>query len=366
MAMTRRQAIFTTAKSILGLAGLPLLAACSGSAPPSASTATSAATPSTTSAPVSAATSSGSIAPASAASQSAHVGVITDSENSPTIPAFRQALRNAGYAEGNNIAVEYRYFETDYGRLPGFAAELIGLKVRVIAALGAEVAKAAKQATTTVPIVFAMVPDVITAGLVTNLQRPGGNITGFSTFDPDLAKKQMQLLKDVLPGLTGVAILGDQSVAGLWNETEAAARDLGLQPHVVKLQSQGLDIPGSLDSVKKQGAGALVALSHPLISRHAEEIANLAVERRLASLFVGAPDVETGQWTGLFAYGAALADAARRVPSYIDKILKGTPPGDLPVVQGTLARLIVNQQTAQKVGVTIPQAVLDRADRVIR
>ena len=294
-----------------------------------------------------------------------HIGVITDSPHSPTVPSLRQALHDRGYLDGINVAVEYRYFNTKYDRLSSLASELVSLNVDVIAALGAEVAKAVKQATTAIPIVFAMVPDAVAAGVVTNLAHPGGNITGFSTFDPERSRMQMRLLKDVLPGLPGVAIIGDQRVAGLWDETETAAREFRLRPRLLKLQAHRLDLPGALDAATKDGADALLALPHPLIGHHAREIARLAADRHLATLFSGAPEIATGQWGGLLAHGATLADAARRVPSYIDQILRGTAPGNLPVIQGASARLIVNQQTARQLGITIPPAVLVRAERVI-
>jgi putative tryptophan/tyrosine transport system substrate-binding protein len=292
------------------------------------------------------------------------------SPSEPRVPqllqAVRQGLREHGYVEGQNIAIEFRWAEGQYDRLPGLAAELIRLKVNVIVAAGPLAIQAAKHATETIPIVMAAVGDPVASGFVVSLARPGGNITGLSNMLPELVGKQLELLKEIVPKVSRVALLGNPALnpayAPMLRHAQDAARALG-----VRLQPlEGRD-PSGIDNafaaITTERAGAVIVIVDTRLLDHRSRIADHAVRRRLPTVF---PLREFAEVGGLLSYGPNLAEGYRRTAIYVDKILKGAKPGDLPVEQPTTLELVVNLKTAKALGLTIPHAVLQRADRVIQ
>jgi len=281
------------------------------------------------------------------------------------VQAFRQGLRELGYVEGQNIAIEFRWAEGQYDRLPGLAAELVRLKVNVIVAGGPPAIQAAKQATETIPIVMAAVADPVATGFVASLARPGGNITGLSMMLPELVGKQLELLKEILPKVSRVAFLGNPAnpaYAPLVRHAQDTARALG-----VRLQPLEARDPSEIDSafaaITTERAGAVIVLGDTVLLDHRTRIADHAVRRRLPTVFGVSEYAEAG---GLLAYGPSLSDGYRRAATYVDKILKGAKAADLPVEQPATFELVINLKAAKALGLTIPQAVLQRADRVIQ
>lgn len=278
--------------------------------------------------------------------------------------AFRQGLRELGYVEGGSIVIEYRYAEGKIERLFDLAVELVRLKVDVlVAAGGAPAALAAKRATTTVPIVIASVADPVALGLVASLAQPGGNVTGLSLLGPDTAGKRLEILKEVVPALSRVAVLWNPANPGntlILEEARVAARALG-----VKVQSLEARGPEDFQTAFKaaRGAGGILPLGDPGHVLHRAAIIGLAGRYRLPAMYPFRQFVEDG---GLMYYGASLDDLYRRAATYVDKILKGRKPADLPVEQPTKFELVINLKTAKQIGLTIPPNVLARADRVIR
>jgi putative ABC transport system substrate-binding protein len=279
--------------------------------------------------------------------------------------AFRQGLRELGYVEGKNIVIEHRYAEGKLDRLPALAAELVRLKVDVIVTGGATVTRAAKEATTTIPVVMAQDPDPVGNGFVASLARPGGNITGLSSLTANLSGKRLELLKEILPKLSRVAVLGTSTNTGntqQLRETEVAAGAFG-----VKLQYLDIlgpkDIESVLQAASKGLAEAVLVLTSSVTNSHQTEIAELAVKSRLPAIWARAEAVEAG---GLISYGVSIADLGRRAATYVDKILKGAKPADLPVEQPMKFELVINLKTAKQIGLTIPPNVLARADKVIK
>jgi putative ABC transport system substrate-binding protein len=282
--------------------------------------------------------------------------------------AFWQGLRELGYVEGKNIRFEYGLAERKLDRLPVVAAKLVGLKVDIIVAVGGtEPALAAKQATKTIPIVFTSVGDPISAGLVESLARPGGNITGLSNVNAELSGKRLELLKETNPKSSRVAVLWNPEYPALalaFKESQAAAQVLGLQ-----LQSLEVRGPEDFESAFKAAAdrhtGALYVPASQFFNRQEAraKLAELAVKRRLATIYSDRDFVEAG---GLMSYGPSLADLYRRAATYVDKILKGAKPADLPVEQPMKFELVINLKTAKQIGLTIPPNVLVRADKVIK
>ena len=279
--------------------------------------------------------------------------------------AFRQGLRELGYVEGRNIALESRWAEGKYDRYPALAADLLRLKVHVIVTVGGAATQAAQSATRTVPIVMSAVNDPVGSGLVGSLARPGGNVTGITVIAPDLVGKQFELLKEVVPKVSRVALLWNPanpaSVAQL-QEAEAAARAVG-----VRLQLLEARVPQEIDSafaaMTRERAGALMVLADAILYNQREQIAVLAAKSRLPSASVMHEYAEAG---GLMAYGANLLELERRSATFVDKILKGAKPADLPVEQPTKFELVVNLKTAKALGLTIPPSLLARADEVIQ
>jgi len=281
----------------------------------------------------------------------------------PLFDAFRQGLADLGYIDGQNIVIEPRFAEGHYERFPDLFAELLRLKVDVSVVTGAVTARAGKKAVTDIPIVFAVVVDPVADNVVPRLERPGGNLTGVTSFDPQQATKQLQLLKEVIPGLKRVAVLGDQGVSeALMKAAEEQARALGLQPQRFRLAGPSPDLEGVFAAMRQQHADALLVLEEPVLGVHANKIAELAAGDRLPTMF--APSrVAAG---GLINYGTSQVEAIRRMAAYVDKVLKGAKPGELSVETVTRYELIVNLKTARAIDVTIPPEVLKRADRVIQ
>jgi len=282
--------------------------------------------------------------------------------------AFRQGLRDLGYVEGRNVVIEYRFAEGKRERLPALAAELVALKVDVIVAPSTPAALAAKQATKTIPIVFAGVPDPVTSGLVTSLARPGGNVTGLSFLAPELVGKRLELLALAVPGVTRVAFLwqpgavGERTEKDMLKGAEVAARALGVRLQFLEARGPE-DFDRAFSDMTRARAGALTVWTTAMLVNERRRLVDLAAKNRLPALYTWREFVDAG---GLMSYGANVADSFRRVATYVDKILKGAKPSDLPVEQPTKFELIINLKTAKALGLTIPQSVLGRADEVIQ
>jgi putative ABC transport system substrate-binding protein len=292
------------------------------------------------------------------------LGSGSSSSMSSRTEAFRQGLRDLGYVEGKNIAIEYRYTEGEVDRFPEIAAELVRLNVDVIVTGSISGVRAAKKATATIPIVFALVGDAVDSGLVSSLARPGGNATGLTFLAPELDGKRLELLKEASPKITRVAFL--LRVPGVRGdpvkEAEGVAKTLGL-----RLQSVGVRGPDDFESAfkaaKSGGADALIVISNPLANTHRARIVDLAAKNRLPGIYPSADFVEIG---GLMSYAPDIVDNWRRAATYVDKILKGANPGDLPVEQPKKFEFVVNLKAAKQIGLTISPNVLARADRVIK
>jgi putative tryptophan/tyrosine transport system substrate-binding protein len=281
----------------------------------------------------------------------------------PLFDAFRQGLADVGYVEGKNIIIEPRFAEGHYERFPDIFAELLRLKVDVLVVTGAVTARAAQKAATDTPIVFAIVVDPIADRVIPSMERPGGNTTGVTTFDPQQASKQLQLMKEVVPGLKRVAILGDQGVSeALMNASEAQARALGLDSQRLRLAGPNPDLEGAFHAIRQEHADAVLVLEEPLLGVHAAKVAELAAKDHLPTLFPPSR-VAAG---GLICYGTSQTAAIRRMSTYVDMVLKGAKPGNLPAETVNQYELIVNVKTADEIGVSIPPEVLKRADRVIQ
>jgi putative ABC transport system substrate-binding protein len=279
--------------------------------------------------------------------------------------ACRQGLRELGYVEGHTIALELRLADGRHDRLPGLAAELVRLKMDVIVAAATPASRAAKAATNSIPIVFVAVADPVRAGLVAGLAQPGGNVTGLSLLTPELSGKRLQLLADTLPGVRHVAVLmnpDNLSHAIFLEQTQVAAQTLGIQ--LQPLQARHLEeIEQALAARARGGAAALIVFDDPVIWSHRERIVALAAERRLTVMYGYRDFVDGG---GLMSYGPDRIDLYRRTATYVDKILKGARPGDLPVEQPTKFELAINMKTANAHGLTIPLSLLQWADHVIK
>jgi putative ABC transport system substrate-binding protein len=278
--------------------------------------------------------------------------------------ACRQGLRDLGYAEGRNIVLEPRWAEGHHERLPKLAADLVRLKVDVIVSAATPASRAAKAATSSVPIVFVAVAEPMKAGLVASIARPGGNVTGVSLLTPELSGKRLQLLADVLPGVRRVTVLSNPdnlTHVVFLEETRGVAQAMGIE--VQLLEARRLDeIEQALGPRAGKAATALIVFDDPVIWSHRKRIVALAAERRLAVMYGYRDFVDDG---GLMSYGPDRVDVYRRTATYVDKILKGARPGDLPVEQPTKFELVVNLKTAKAHGLTMPPALLQRADHVI-
>ncbi|HEU4341902.1 MAG TPA: ABC transporter substrate-binding protein [Candidatus Binatia bacterium] len=278
---------------------------------------------------------------------------------------FRQRLRELGWMEGQNISIELRRAEGKFERLPHLASELVRKRLDVIYAGDFNAAVAAKQSTTTIPVVFQTLGDPVASGLVPDLARPGGNLTGVAGLGPELSGKRLELLKEVIPGLTRVAFLTDPSniaSAATVRETERAAQSLGLQLQIINVTNPHQLEPAFL-AMKKNSAKALMVNHDPTLTSQRRRILSLVESARLPAAYVETLWISAG---GLMTYGPNLFDQNRRVATYVDKILKGAKPGELPVEQPTKFELTINLKAAKQIGLTIPPTVLARADKIIK
>ena len=286
------------------------------------------------------------------------------STNPARIEAFRQGLRELGYVEGKNIVIEGRYAEGKADRLPGLAAELVRFKVDLIVTGASTSTRAAKAATSTIPIVMAQDTDPVRNGFVASLARPGGNITGLATLGPEISGKHLELLKEVIPRLSRVAVLGTSTTpayAQYLKETERAAGALKVQLQYLNVLSSK-DIETAFRAASKGRAEVVLVLGGPVINSYRTQVADLAAKSRLPAIYERAEFMDAG---GLMFYGASITEMFRRAATYVDKILKGAKPADLPVEQPTKFELVINLRTARALGLTIPQTLLLRADQVI-
>ena len=278
--------------------------------------------------------------------------------------AFRQQLRDLGYVEGRNVAFEARLAGGKFERLPALAQELVHLKVAVIVTSGTVAAKIAKQTTSSIPIVMATGDDPVRLGIAASLARPGGNVTGMTSVASGLAGKRFELLREILPKLTRLAVLlneGSPVTANFRRELEAATRPLKISLQVVELGSSE-EFAAAFSAMARERASAIFVINDPRFFAERQRIADLAIKYRLPSVLGAAEYVDAG---GLISYAPSYPDLFRRAAVYVDKILKGAKPGDLPIEQPTKFELVINMKTAKALGVTIPKTVLFRAERVI-
>jgi putative ABC transport system substrate-binding protein len=310
----------------------------------------------------------GAVATAQQPTKISRIGFLVASSlsaNSARTEAFRQGLRELGYVEGKNIVIEWRYAEAKLDRLPALAAELVRLKVDVIVTAGPAATRPAKEATLTIPIIMAQDTDPVGSRFVASLARPGGNITGLATLAPELSGKQLELLKEIVPKLSRVAVFGTSTRPGnaqSLKEVELAAKAFG-----VKLQYLDVLDPKNIETAFREAskgrADAVLVLASPVFTSQRTQIADLAVKNRLPAIYDRPEYVEDG---GLMTYSVSQTDLFRRAATYVDKILKGRTPADLPVEQPTKFELVINLKAAKQIGLTIPPNVLTRADRVIK
>jgi putative ABC transport system substrate-binding protein len=305
----------------------------------------------------------GSSAEAQPTGKIAKIGILADF-SSPQLDALRQGLRDLGYIEGQNLLIEHRYAEGKRDRVPELVAELLGLKIDLILTIGPTTPIAAKIIKG-VPVVFSFSGDPVEAGIVASLARPGGNTTGMTFFASVLAGKRVELLKEAVPGTNRIGVLANPNHAGEsieFRETETAAKamSVAVQRHQAQVPD---DFAGAFSAIAKQRANALITFPDALMLAHRKEIAEFAAKLRLASVGGWSAFADAG---GLMTYGPNLFNSFKRVAFYIDKILKGAKPADLPVEQPTKFELVINLKTAKQIGLTIPPNVLARADKVIR
>jgi putative ABC transport system substrate-binding protein len=309
-------------------------------------------------------------AQAQQAQKAPRIGFVSGSGDASNPPdsekVFRQALRDLGYIEGKNLVLETRYAEGDRNRIPSLVAELVQLKVDAIVSANLTAIRAAGQSTNTIPIVMVTNADPVATKLIDSLARPGRNITGLTNLSRDLSAKRLELLKDIIPSLSRIAVLWDDTNEGSvigFREYEAAARPLKLQLHSLPVRGPEPDLELTFKAATKARANAVIPIRSAVILRYPARIAELAISNRLPSIYDGSNYVENG---GLVSYSSNDADLFRRSAVYVDKILKGAKPADLPVEQPTKFELVINLKTAKQIRLTIPPNVLARADRVIR
>ena len=284
----------------------------------------------------------------------------------PNAEAFRQGLRDLGYIEGKNIVVEYRYAGGKLDRLPSIVAELVQLKLDLFVSPQDGAIRIAKQATKTLPIVMVTNVDPVATGMVDSLAHPGGNVTGLTRLTRELSGNRLELLREVVPNLTRVGILWDADSEASkigFKEYETAARAMKIRLQSLELRAPNADLEGAFHAATKERVSALIAIWNPFLLGYSKQIADLAIKNRLPSMHEGSEFVATG---GLISYSASNAEAFRRAAYYVDRILKGAKPADLPVEQPRKFELIINLKTAKQIGLTIPPNVLARADKVIK
>ena len=302
------------------------------------------------------------------------IGILTPASeaSTPLWEAFRQGLRDLGYVEGKNIILEYRFAAGKPERFAALAAELVRLKVDLLVTDATSAAQAAKDATRTIPIVMAVSAAPIETGLVVSLARPGGNVTGLSVMAPGLGGKRLELLKATLPNVSRVAVLwstGNLTHPAQWRELEAAAHVLGVQlhplevPHPNELDSISNELDSIFAAMTTAGAEALITLADAVLWNHRTRVVELTAQHRLPAMF---PEREFADAGGFMAYGPSVPESFRRAAGYVDRILKGAKPGDLPVEQPTHFDLVINLKTAQALGLTIPPSILFQANEVIQ
>jgi putative ABC transport system substrate-binding protein len=294
-----------------------------------------------------------------------YLGAFTPSASAPLIEAFRQGLRDVGYAEGQNIFIDYRWAEGTPGRFSGLAAELVNLRVDMVVTQSNAAASALQQATKTIPVVVAGMGDPVESGFVASLAQPGGNITGFANQAEDFAGKWLELLNEALVQMSRVIVLAvspTRSHGTYWTQIEATARGLRIAPQRQEIRAPE-DIEDAFGSLIKDRPQGLIVLPHAVTIERRSQIVSLAAKNRLPAIYPFSLFVTDG---GLMSYGTNLADLHRRAAVYVDKILKGSKPANLPVEQPTRFELLINLKTAKQIGLTIPPHVLARADRVIK
>jgi len=282
-----------------------------------------------------------------------------------TAESMRQGLRSLGYIEGKNIVIEYRYFEGKVDRIPSLVAELLRAKLDVLVSVNTLAIQAFKQATKTTPIVIVINDNPVTTGIVDSLAHPGGNVTGLTRFTRDLSGKRLELLKETAPKILRVGVLDDAStdIRTSFQDFEPAARALKLQLHSLEVHGPNPDFAGAFQAAAKAHVNALITVRTALLIRYRNKIADLIIKHRLPSVWEGSDFVEAG---GLMSYSASDAEVFRRAAYFVDMILKGTLPADIPIEQPTKFELVINLKTAKQIGLAIPPNVLARADRVIR
>ena len=291
-------------------------------------------------------------------------GFSSDPLRQRRLGAFRDGLRELGYIDGQNIVLEPRWAEGQYARYPILAADLVRLKAAAIVTVGGAATKAAKQVTSSIPIVMSVVIDPIGSGLVTSLARPGSNLTGTSVMANDLVTKQLELLKEVAPNVSRMAVLwnpDNPSGAAAMSHVKAAARSLGVEVQLVEARNPQ-EIDRAFAAMTRERAGAVVVLPDAIYGNQIKQIVGLAAQRRLPAMYTLRENADAG---GLMVYGPDLRDLERRAATFVDKILKGARPGDMPIEQPTKFELVINMKTAKALGLTIPPSLLLRADQVI-
>jgi putative ABC transport system substrate-binding protein len=294
-------------------------------------------------------------------------GVPTATTPDRNADAFRKGLRDLGYIEGKNILVEYRYTEGKQGSIPSLVAELVQLKVDVLVSTAPSVIRAAQQATKTIPIIMVTTEDPVATGLIDSLARPGGNITGLTRLTRELSGKRLEMLKEVVPGITRVGVVWSAAnapgLATSFNGYETAARALKITLQSLEVRGPNPDLEGAFRDAAKGRVSALITATNRVLLPYTKKIADLAIKNRLPSMYEARQYVEAG---GLVSYSANEAESFRRAAYYVDRILKGAKPADLPVEQPMKFELVINLKTAKQIGLTIPPNVLARADKVIR
>ena len=295
------------------------------------------------------------------------IGFVAGSREGTSIGAFQRGLRDLGYIDGKHIQVEYRYAEGNVDRIPTLVNELVQLKVDVLVVITLIGIRAAKEATKTIPIVMVTTQDPVATGIIDSLGRPGGNITGVTTLTRDLNGKRLELLKETVVGISRVGVLWDTNAgpgpAIAFKEYEASAGGLKIQLQSLAVRGPNPDFDGSFQAATKGHISAMITINNLVLTRYQKRIADLAIKNRMPSMNELSTYVEAG---GLMSYAANNADQYARAAVYVDKVLKGAKPADLPVEQPTKFEFVINLKTAQQIGVTIPQSVLFRADKVIK
>jgi putative tryptophan/tyrosine transport system substrate-binding protein len=293
-------------------------------------------------------------------------GTGSSSNPGPYVEALRQGLRDLGHIDGKNIVIEFRGAEGKRTRIPSLVAELVQLKVDVLVSGNFPAASAAKQTTKTIPIVMVANEDPVATKLIDSLARPGGNITGIATLQNELSGKRLELLTETVPRILRIGVLREadsQTAAIGFKEYETAARALKIQLQSVEVREPNPDFEGAFQTAAKERVSGLITITNPLVLRYTKRIAELAIKNQLPSMYEGSAWVEDG---GLMSFSTDDLDVSRRIATYVDKILKGVKPADLPVEQPTKFEMVVNLKTAKQIGITIPPNVLARADRVIK